>query len=246
LIALDPQLVELADKQLNKIKHLSEEDQQQLIELISKAGRHDWINPSRHLFTEIFGYQGLQDLVEYGHQLTPINNKKIKIIKAKQFPEAAEKFYEDLCPQDFKENIELTVANSNQGFAEYWPISLTDKDKNQLIIYNNKFSKEQSVLRETIIHELAHAFFCKGLAERNLPWFDHGALVLIEGWATWVEWIGQGGPDAAALETLELLDIEREQVIDFAISWSKKHHRDQQQTIEQFLLNIQMRFFHIL
>ena len=55
------------------------------------------------------------------------------------------------------------------------------------------------------------------------PFFDHGAMGLIEGWATWCEWNVEGGPyerhaRASRLAALSFFDLDGEGVFDLYVS----------------------------
>jgi hypothetical protein len=79
------------------------------------------------------------------------------------------------------------------GFAEYWPWFLNSRHhKNELIIYENSDSLREDQLIPTLNHELfpGHAFFYQQIEHLNPKFIDHGALALVEGWATWAEWHG--------------------------------------------------------
>jgi hypothetical protein len=87
-------------------------------------------------------------------------------------------------------DLVVEFTNDEFGFAEYWPRELhKDHDKDKLIVCLNETSCERLTLTATLIHEIyGHASYYEML-RRNAPMFiDHGALVLIEGWATGCEW----------------------------------------------------------
>jgi hypothetical protein len=82
-----------------------------------------------------------------------------------------------------------TALSSGAGFAEYWPTTLTGADQNRLIIYDNPDQLGYENFQATIAHEvLGHGTFYAFASQANAPFFDHGAMALIEGWATWCEW----------------------------------------------------------
>lgn len=83
-----------------------------------------------------------------------------------------------------------SILESSGGFAEYWPKALSNSGNNELLVYNNNDQLGRENLKATIAHEIfGHGIFY-AIAESNPPpLFDHGAMCLIEGWATWVEWI---------------------------------------------------------
>jgi hypothetical protein len=75
------------------------------------------------------------------------------------------------------------------GFAEYWPTSLSGADADELIVYDNPDQLGYQNFRATIAHEVfGHSSFYSFVNELQPPFFDHGAIAFLEGWATWCEW----------------------------------------------------------
>lgn len=75
------------------------------------------------------------------------------------------------------------------GFAEYWDRDISSSGKNELVLFvNNELCNENDFIY-TIIHEIypGHAYFYNKTNGVNKN-FDHGAISLIEGWATYCEW----------------------------------------------------------
>lgn len=82
-----------------------------------------------------------------------------------------------------------TTVTRGPGFAEYWPTSLSGAASNELIIYDNPDQLGMENFRATVAHEvLGHGTFYAAAERTPPPFFDHGAIALIEGWATWCEW----------------------------------------------------------
>lgn len=82
-----------------------------------------------------------------------------------------------------------TTVSPGAGFAEYWPTALTGARQNELIIYDNPDQLGYQNFQATIAHEvLGHGAFYAYARQAEPPFFDHGAMALIEGWATWCEW----------------------------------------------------------
>src|SRR5690606_3808951 len=110
----------------------------------------------------------------------------------------------------FLPRFELEIT-SGDGFGEYWPVELRAEPQDALRLFRNPDARWQGVLHLTLIHEvLGHALFYEFLRRARSPWCDHGAVALIEGWATWAEWRlhpARIGPDQATLSWLELLDV---------------------------------------
>ena len=77
------------------------------------------------------------------------------------------------------------------GFAEWWDRDLMpDAIKDKLILFKNSDMLHLQDFIYTILHEVypGHGYFYQKLAHNNkIRDFDHGAVMLIEGWATYVE-----------------------------------------------------------
>lgn len=87
------------------------------------------------------------------------------------------------------EKYDTEISNSI-GYAEWWDRDLLDSETDKLILFDNSDSMFINDLKYTIIHEIfpGHGYFYNSLAHNSDYIFDHGAIALIEGWATFVEW----------------------------------------------------------
>lgn len=78
------------------------------------------------------------------------------------------------------------------GFAEWWDKDLTNENKDLLVLYDNKDALNRDDFEYTIYHEIypGHGQFYNyaRMNSTTIPKFDHGAMSLIEGWATYCEW----------------------------------------------------------
>lgn len=85
-------------------------------------------------------------------------------------------------------NFDIKVKK-NIGFAEWWDKSLADQAQDLLILYDNSDLKSANDFTYTIIHEVypGHGHFYNYILKDDII-FDHGAIALIEGWATFAEW----------------------------------------------------------
>jgi hypothetical protein len=98
-----------------------------------------------------------------------------------------------------------------RGFAEYWPAELSSTGSNIMIVFDLQGQGGEEALQATIVHELlGHATFYEFERAHPAAVFDHGALGLIEGWATWCEWHAAPSPfteqsRAAAVHALRWL-----------------------------------------
>ena len=73
-------------------------------------------------------------------------------------------------------------------YAEYWPSLVTGID-NHLVLGKALLSATQSDIIGTFVHEISgHACFYELVRNGFFGFIDHGAICLIEGWATWCEW----------------------------------------------------------
>lgn len=80
-------------------------------------------------------------------------------------------------------------TSASTGYAEWWDKDLTQADKDKLILFVNSDSMYINDFVYTIYHEIypghGHVY---NLLAHNKQLFDHGAMSLIEGWATYCEW----------------------------------------------------------
>lgn len=93
------------------------------------------------------------------------------------------------------------AIHHGDDFAEYWPVALAsppDKgevSRDRLVIFDNGNMHQDGVLRTTLAHEvLGHGVFYQSALTLDPPFFDHGAIGLIEGFATWCEWHASQSP----------------------------------------------------
>lgn len=74
-------------------------------------------------------------------------------------------------------------------YGEWWDKELLHSDRDKLILYknNNQIKKDDFIY--TIIHETypGHGHFYN-FVKNDINTFDQGAMLLIEGWATYCEW----------------------------------------------------------
>lgn len=84
----------------------------------------------------------------------------------------------------------ITEVTNGKGYGEWWDRGLTNSECDKLILYKNPDSLNVNDLFYTILHEVypGHGHFYNIVAHNEKYSFDHGAMSLIEGWATYVEW----------------------------------------------------------
>lgn len=82
-----------------------------------------------------------------------------------------------------------TQASQNLAcFAEYWPHLITG-EPNALILSDTLQRESLPDIIGTFVHEIGgHACFYDLASKDTCRFIDHGAICLIEGWATWIEW----------------------------------------------------------
>lgn len=103
-----------------------------------------------------------------------------------------------------------TTVSPGAGFAEYWPTTLTGAQQNELIIYDNPDQLGYQNFQATLAHEvLGHGTFYAYASQAEPPFFDHGAMALIEGWATWCEWAASAPPFGHYLRSVRCSALRR-------------------------------------
>ena len=82
-----------------------------------------------------------------------------------------------------------TRIENGVGFAEWWDRELLQSKEDLLVLYTNVDSLNSNDLFYTIIHEMypGHGHFYNAITHSG-HLVDHGAMSIIEGWATYVEW----------------------------------------------------------
>lgn len=82
-----------------------------------------------------------------------------------------------------------TKINNDVGYAEWWDRELLESKEDLLILHTNPESLNSNDLFYTIIHEMypGHGHFYNTVTHSD-HLVDHGAMSIVEGWATYVEW----------------------------------------------------------
>lgn len=75
------------------------------------------------------------------------------------------------------------------GYGEWWDREISDTGEDELVLYTNDNQVKSEDYKYTIIHETypGHGHFYNYVRAEN-DCMDHGAMGLIEGWATFCEW----------------------------------------------------------
>ena len=181
---------------VRKSQKLKKTEKNELIGIIKSANETPFYNIHREIFESIFGSY-LDTLLKNSVDEIAPPVKKLDI-SDKSILEVSKiiiRSLDDITPPFLKEatkfipNYEIEVK-FDKGFAEYWPKSLTNLERDKLVIYDNNEHQGFQDLQATIAHEiLGHATFYNFIKEFNPPFFDHGSIAFVEGWATWCEWI---------------------------------------------------------
>lgn len=81
-----------------------------------------------------------------------------------------------------------TIVEGN-GYGEWWDREISDSGHDELILYTNNNCVKSDDYLYTILHESypGHGHFYNAIRQKNKN-IDHGAMHLIEGWATYCEW----------------------------------------------------------
>jgi hypothetical protein len=123
----------------------------------------------------------------------------------------------------------FTVRHEHRrGFGEYWPAELSDTGANVLALLSPPVQDVEEALRGTLVHELAgHATFYEFERAQPATLFDHGALGLVEGWATWCEWhaVDDAAAGRARAASIQALGWLREADPDAACDAIARHGR---------------------
>lgn len=150
---------------------------------------------SRSLFEQVFGKR-LDPLLRLAKVAVAVPHpgfQSITIVEAKAFVEA---FIKDAATHPFLRGlldasaVEVKYTNDSSGFAEFWPRELLHGTCcDQLIVHLNGQSLDLLTLQSTLCHEIyGHGSFYGRLRSVRPPLTDHGAMLLVEGWATGCEW----------------------------------------------------------
>lgn len=159
--------------------------------LLAREAETVWSNPSRTYLEITFG-AGFDDLVAFARDQPPRREQpKGSKVKAATVSNLAEGAISELREENHDlPEIELQICEE-PGYGEYWPYELRGgADNRDLLRLNvNDYSALSETVVQTLAHELqGHAVFYQRVRELAPKWIDHGALSLVEGWATSEEW----------------------------------------------------------
>lgn len=195
-----------------KLSHVKSE----IALLLNLSEKTHFINYHNEIFEPIFGSWLNKLLSKRIIQLS--ERPKDEVISQDSFGETINHILEDMLDSKHINKIlgEIHAPNfdllikEESGFAEYWPAELLKSTKNNLIVFHNHDNSLIGTLRTTLAHEvLGHGVFYE--IERLIapPFFDHGAMCLIEGWATWCEWNASDTPQGMFYRSSRLHGLNR-------------------------------------
>lgn len=223
----------LSEPLLARIEHeisYSAATRSRLKDLLVCAVRAPYQPLQRQLFSITFG-DTLRLLLDMAQETSPIAPPPLEAVDPHEMGKIANDFQGWACNSPDLQTLRdlvpvpiyhLETIRADVGYAEYWPAALTGEGNDRLVLYENQGSLDFSTLLATLVHEVypGHGFFYNWVARSALPFFDHGALTLIEGWATWCEWHFFRNPYAdftrsTRLRFLKTFDLDdSEQVIN--------------------------------
>ena len=193
---------------VNKSNKLNSTEKYELNRIIQSATQNSFCNLNREIFEPIFGpYLDILLKKSVSKISPPARQNDISDESLLEVSKNIINSLEDITPSFLKEtmkfipNYEIEII-SDTGFAEYWPKSLTKSEKDKLIIFDNDEFIGYQDLQATIAHEvLGHATFYNFIEVFQPPFFDHGSIAFVEGWATWCEWISSNDKHSKHLKS---------------------------------------------
>lgn len=124
--------------------------------------------------------------VDHGDEISKIDIKSL--FEELLFDIKSNEFIQQLFGESKVKDFDIRI-DEGVGYAEWWDSELSSDEKDLLILYNNKDLLKYNDFKFTIIHEVypGHGHFYNEL-KNKVNSFDHGAMSIIEGWATFCEW----------------------------------------------------------
>jgi len=194
---------ECAEKICSRLTENFVGDQKSLLgiqEVVERAAGVEFANYSKDLLELALGHGFLSVANVYLHDMTAENfadtthsrleEKELGASLVEEYKEDAITYGNQLlCVESIQRPQWRTTTGCDIScFAEYWPSLITGKD-NELVLGKILESAEREDVIGSIIHEIAgHACFYNLASSGYFSFLDHGAICLIEGWATWCEW----------------------------------------------------------
>ena len=187
-----------------------------LLAIIGRAQGQRFRNRHRDIFAPVFGdaLDGLLDNALHGVAALPddraIAGTELRELAGVIVAHLREKVPARLHSLASSIPTFRTTVSPGAGFAEYWPTALTGAPQDELIIYDNPDQLGYQNFQATLAHEvLGHGTFYALASQADPPFFDHGAMALIEGWATWCEWAASAPPFGRYLRSVRCSALRR-------------------------------------
>lgn len=182
-----------------RIKTLPLECQSAVYELLLVSKKAEYMPNFRHYCQVVFGtlYEEMESAfldsiiiseIEHGEKISNTDDI-ISCVKQEIKRNEKDKSIVNKYGENRHTDYDIEISNK-EGYAEWWDRDLIEGNKDRLVIHSNSDSMFSNDLRYTLIHEVypGHSYFYNSLAHNSNSKFDHGAVALIEGWATFAEW----------------------------------------------------------
>ncbi|MHA6481698.1 hypothetical protein ACX1C1_07320 [Paenibacillus sp. strain BS8-2] len=150
------------------------------------------------LFSCMFGsdYVLLKDII---HSAKPVERKENIKINPEEYEVIIERYVKNVVEDksvasefgEFKVSQYSTeIIEDHSGYAEWWARELTGDNHDKLIMYRNKEMLNVEDIQTTVFHEVypGHGHYYETMRTFRPNFVDHGAMCLVEGWATYCEW----------------------------------------------------------
>ena len=168
-------------------------------ELLDASQRAPFRELQRLLFEATFGRE-LDHLLATAEQVAYQPAPEPVAVTPQDLETAATRFQRDLLSTPEISSLlkaypfpefDTEIVEGRGGYAEYWPRELVPGSQvDKLVLHKSEALMDRDTLQSTLFHEVypGHGLFYGLVANRRPPFFDHGAITLVEGWATWCEW----------------------------------------------------------
>lgn len=180
-------------------KIMASDASDELRQLLDQATSAPYRNLQRILFEATFGSE-LDVLLKVARLIPYVSPPPLVTVRGVELAGLVRRFTDHLKDIGGMEALlrqypipafQTEVVDGETGYAEYWPTELApEQQHDKLILYQSDALMDQDTLQSTLFHEIypGHGMFYDVVKKNRPPFFDHGAITLIEGWATWCEW----------------------------------------------------------
>lgn len=201
LLYVPSPLVAVLQDRIEQLPNRLEPERKAIADLLFSAVTSRFVNYHTYIFEPIFGNK-LNRLTHMSLDKLP-NAPNDKLIDRRDLRVTVSHLLKDLMSGTYVKaqlgdvalpDFEI-VLKVGSGFAEYWPAELLGSTSNKLVVFDNPDQLRFGTLQTTLAHEvLGHGVFYETESRYAPPFFDHGAMCLVEGWATWCEWNASATP----------------------------------------------------